>query len=106
MLDLQLSATGKRLAGLGRVFQHEVGDECEEVAKLRSAGTNCRYYATHPRKRHKQRSLMTLWSDRQLLEEIQPEQTRKLLNSILKVIVVLRGAPPPFSLMNLTHLDG
>lgn len=41
-----------------------------------------RFFATHPRKRHKQRSLMTLWSDRQLLEEVQPEQTRRLLHNV------------------------
>ena len=83
LLELQLSATAKRLAGTGRVFQYECGDECEEVAKLRSAGHFSRFFATHPRKRHKQKSLMTLWSDRQLLEEVQPEQTRRLLANVL-----------------------
>lgn len=82
LLELQLSATSKKLAGTGRVFQYECGDECEEVAKLRSAGHFSRFFATHPRKRHKQRSLMTLWSDRQLLEEVQPEQTRRLLHNV------------------------
>ena len=47
LLELQLSATSKKLAGTGRVFQYECGDECEEVAKLRSAGHFSRWAHYH-----------------------------------------------------------
>ena len=39
-------------------------------------------FSTHPRKRQKQKSLMTLWSDRLLLDEIQSEGIRHLLQSV------------------------
>merc|ERR1719328_820057 len=39
-------------------------------------------FYTHPRKRHKQKSLMTLWSDRQLLDEIQSEGIKRLLTRV------------------------
>ena len=77
LLERQLSATNRKTAG--RLCHYDSGDEVERRGGCRST----RHFATHPRKRHKPKSLMTLWSDRQLLDEIQPEQTRKLLGNIL-----------------------
>lgn len=66
LLGLQLSTTAKAQKPAGII-----GNFPASVSNAR--------FATHPRKRHKQRSLMTLWSDRQLLDEIQSEGVNHLL---------------------------
>ena len=65
LLNLQLSATANapRTVGVG----------CFPMSITKT------HFSTHPRKRQKQKSLMTLWYDRLLLDEIQSEGIRHLL---------------------------
>ena len=65
LLSLQLATTATSPKAVGD------GIFTDSVSKA--------HFSTQPRKRPKQKSLMTLWSDRQLLDEIQSEGIKHLL---------------------------
>jgi hypothetical protein len=70
LLELQLCATQPKP-------QHV-------VAPGRFSERDRNHYATHPRRRKAQRSLMTLWAERSLLDEMQKEQTSRMLANVTR----------------------
>lgn len=56
----------------------------EIVGPGRFSDRDRNYYSTYPRRRQTCKSLMTLWSDRCLLDELQAEQTRRMLSRITR----------------------
>ena len=93
LLNLQLAATSSfqqqsaSTPNTGRLTTRAADDDHSNTSRQQRSRRSLQEnlpslaspFSTHPRKRQRQRSLMTLWSDRQLLDEMQQAATHRLL---------------------------